>query len=76
MGPGGRGILKSSYRKAWILGISGLCLVIIVPAFTGTSYGSIKGLLSIINGDIYIGIFFKGVKRVVTDYKDTLNIVT
>ena len=42
MGPGGRGILKSSCRRAWILGTSGLYLVIIILIFTGIFYGGIK----------------------------------
>ena len=56
--------------------MSGLYLVIIVPVSTGTSYGGVKGLLSIINGDIYMGILFKGARRVVIDHKGMLNIVT
>ena len=75
MGPGGRGVLKSP-RRAGMLSTSGLYLVAIIPASTGTSHGGVKGLLSIINGDTHIGILFKGARRVITDHKGTLNIIT
>ena len=75
MGPGSRGILKSP-RGTGALSISGLGLVAIIPASTGTSYRGIKGLLSIINSDVYMGILFKGARGVITDHKGTLNIIT
>ena len=75
MGPGGRGILKSP-RGTGVLSTSGLGLVAIIPASTGTSYEGVKGSLSIINGNAHIGILFKGARGVVTDHKDTFNIVT
>ena len=55
--------------------MSGLCLVIVIPASTGIFYGGVKGSLSIINGDIHMGILFKDARRVVTDHKGTFDIV-
>ena len=75
IGLGGRGVLES-LRRAGILSKSGLYLVIIIPTSTSTSYGGVKGSLSIIDGNAHIGILFKGAKKVVTDYKGTLNIIT
>ena len=75
MGPGGRGILKSP-RGTGALSTSGLGLVAIIPASTGTSYGGVKGSLLIIDGNAHMGILFKGARRVVTDHKGTLDIVT
>ena len=57
------------------MGTSGLYLVIIIPASTGTSYGGVKGLLSIINSNTHMGILYKGARRVVMNHKGTLNIV-
>ena len=59
-----------------MLSTSGLYLVIIILTFTGTSHKGIKGLLSIINSNTYMGILFKGAKRVITDHKGMFNIVT
>ena len=56
--------------------MSGLYLVVVIPAFTGISYGGVKGLLSIINSDIHMGIFFKGARRVVINHKSIFNIIT
>ena len=75
VGPGGRGILKSP-RGTGALSTSGLGLVAVIPASTGTSHGGVKGSLSIIDGDAHMGILFKGARRVVTDHKGTLNIIT
>ena len=75
MGPGNRGILKSP-RGTGALSTSGLGLVAIIPASTGTSHGGVKGLLSIIDGDVHMGILFKGARGIVTDHKGTLNIIT
>ena len=75
IGPGGRDVLES-LRKAGALSTSKLCLVAVVPVSPGVSYGGVKGLLSIINGDIHMGILFKGARKVVTNHKGTLNIVT
>ena len=75
MGPGGRNILKSP-RGIGALSTNRLGLVVIIPTFTGISYRGIKGLLSIIDGNAHMGIFFKGARKVITDHKGTLNIVT
>ena len=75
IGPGGRGVLESP-RRAGMLSTSRLYLVAIIPVSTGTSYGGVKGSLLIINGDTHMGILFKGARRVITDHKGTLDIVT
>ena len=51
-------------------------LVIVIPAFTGIFYGGVKGLLLIIDGDAYMGILFKGARRVIIDHKGTFDIIT
>ena len=75
MGPGSRGVLESP-RKAGILSINRLYLVVIIPVSTGTSHRGVKGLLSIINSDTHMGILFKGARKVITDHKGTLDIIT
>ena len=52
-----------------------LFLVVIVLTFTDISYGGVKGLLSIINSDVYVGVFLKGTRGVISGHKGPLNII-